>query len=445
MKHEVGRVDAVAARAQGGLSALFSRRRLARVASFSSLQLLVQALGWVAGLILVRALAQADYGHYTIVIAMVGLGAVLFDLGLANAVLAHGGRDHDAPALLARLLGDAFDLQRRLTLVLALPLVALFALMLHGHGVEPFAFVALLALALASSWLSARNALWLAVARLRGDLRLQQGLELGVNLGRSLAIAAAALVYIDAVVAAALVAVAAAASHAVLTRHFRPLLGDPGLACDGSFRLAIADFVRRQAPNSLYYCIHGQVAVWLVGWFGSTADVAGVGALGRLAMLFTVAGALVAAFVQPYFARPRPPADLMQAFVAINSMFAVACVLLVLSALLAPQALLAVLGPNYAGLGREVVWMVLSSTLAAWSGAVYSMGAARGWLVPGVLLIPVGVASLALGAAIFDFGSVLGAFQLNTLSGAATLALMTAHVTVHLRRHAKAASTRGGS
>jgi len=61
--------------------------------------------------------------------------------------------------------------------------------------------------------------------------------------------------------------------------------------------------VRKQAPHSIYYCLQGQITVWLISIFGNADSVADVGALSRLAVVFSVLGALSSEIVFPAFAR----------------------------------------------------------------------------------------------------------------------------------------------
>lgn len=412
---------------------LFSARRLSLVLRFSSVQMLVQAAGFAAGIVLVRAMAQDAYGHYTLVVAMVGLCAVLLDLGLGNGLLALGGRHHDDPRRLGTLLQEAALLQRRLALAAGLPLHAGFVWMLHLQGLRAAEALGIGLLVALISWLHQRATLLMVVLRLQRRLSLQQALDLAVNLGRAVLLAGAALLHVDLWVATGALLVASAVHVALLKRRVLQPAG-PG---DIGARRALAGFVRRQAPNSVYYCLSAQITIWLVGWFGGAERVAEVGALGRLALLFSLIGAVLASIVQPYFARPRSAAELRQGFHVLNLGFAALTAALVAFAVALPQALLWVLGERYAGLRAEAPWMVAAGCLAAWSGAVYSMGSARGWIVPARWMIPTGVGAIVAGALCFDVATVLGAFQVNTLWSLASGMLAAAWVGRQLWRDSR--------
>jgi O-antigen/teichoic acid export membrane protein len=404
---------------------LFTRRRLQRLSGVASAQLVVQAIGFAAGIVLVREMELAQYGYYTLAISMVGLGNVLVDLGLGTAVLALGGRIGFERARIAALLGDALALQRRLLLWGGALLLPAFAAMFFHQGLAPLPVAALSLLVIACVGLNARNQVCLSVLRLHGDPMLQQRIEIGVNLGKLMLVLLAVLIYIDAQVAVVANLIAAIAMFALLLHHLNRQLGLDAVATrDNAAQLR--SFVRQQAPNSLYYCVSGQIAIWLIGLFGGPDRVAQAGALGRLALFFTLIGAVVTALVQPWFARTTDKRELLSGFVALNLFFVALTALLIGIAEFAPGALLWILGPRYASLVDELVWMVLAASLAGWSGAVYAVSAARGWVVPSALVIPMGVSTLALAAWLLDMSSVAGGFMMNTATAGMATALTIA-------------------
>jgi hypothetical protein len=273
----------------------------------------------------------------------------------------------------------------------------------------------------------------MSLVRLRGDLAMQQRTDVGVNAVRALLVVAAGLIWLDARLAVAL-NLAAAVAVFVLLKSYLAKHVDHSPVAAGKHSAALWNFIRRQAPNCLYYCAMGQISVWLVGLFGSVERVAEVGALGRLAALFTVIGAVLGAMVVPYFARASSAREMSSAFVALNGFFALLSGVLVAASLVWPHAMLWILGKQYSGLVNELPWMVVASALSAWSAGLYGVGAARGWIVPAVLMIPLGIATVALTAFVLDMSSVSGVFMMN--SAVALVALLMTACTVGLRLRA---------
>ncbi|KPF47831.1 hypothetical protein IP87_00295 [beta proteobacterium AAP121] len=414
------------------LRGLLNQRRLRQLLGFAVAQGGVQLLGFVAGLLLVRWMAPADYGHYTAAVALLSLVSVMLDLGLSSAMLSLGGPHHADRAALGLLQQQAQRLQWRLLGLLLLPLAALGAMLLNDPALPAPTTAALVALCLLLGLVNARNAQAIALMRLQGQAALQQKLEFAVHAARVCSVAGAGLGVIDIGVGALLMALPTLLLAAALRWALRPLqpaadqhsptAQEQALSCTARLQALVA----RQAPNSAYYCLSAQLPVALVAWLGQAQQVAEVGALSRLAMLFTVLSNVLAALVAPYFARPRLAGELRTGFWLVNAGFAVLGVALGMLALLLPGPLLWVLGPQYLHLQAETPWMVLSTTLSVWAGAVYAIGAARGWIVPALLNIPLGLLALLGALLVFDASTAAGAFQINTaVAGASVLLLVS--------------------
>ena len=394
---------------------LLTRARLRRVAGVASTQTLVQGLGFVAGIVLVRALSPTQYGYYTLAVALVGVANVLTELGVANAVMAIGGRLSGQRAALRGLVDDAHRLQAVLAVVAPCIVLPLFVLMLRHQAASLAQSLALVAAAAACAYCNVRITIAQSVARLAGQVAVQQKADLAMNVARLAMLAAAALVALDATVASVLNLAAAAGGFVFWRAWLRRELGESSGA-PGANAASLRDSVRRQAPNCIYYVLNGQLAVWLMGVFGSADKIAQVGALGRLGAGFAVILQVVATLAMPYFARNQQSEKLESGFVALNVFFAALAAMLAGAALLLPRPILWVLGPHYAGLDAELVWMVLATALTAWSGALYSVACARGWVLPAALGIGCGVLTTIAGLRLFDLATVAGNLQLITLT-----------------------------
>ena len=413
------------------MTGLITRRRLSRVAGFTSAQIVLQLLAFASGIVLVRHMAQAQYGIYTLGISMLGVANVLLDLGLGTAVLASGGPLHRAPDRIGTVVADAWVLQRRLVALGSFVLVPAFAAMWAWQGLSIVQVASLSLMTIACAALTVRNAIAQSIVRLRNDLALQQRLEIGVHTGKLAVVVAASLVLLDAQVAIALNLAATAAMFWLLRQYLLRHLG-ASLLSTGEHTPAFFSYIRRQAPNSLYYCLSGQIAVFLVGLLGNADRVGQLGALGRLAVFFSIIGAVVAAFAQPYFARTGSRRELIDAFIGLNIGFWLLTTALTTAALTRPQVLLWILGPRYAGLQVEVVWMVLSASLGAWAAAIYSVGAARQWVVPARLNVTLGLAALGLSACLLDVSTVAGGFMMGAAMSATALLVAFGYVSARM-------------
>lgn len=407
------------------------------VVGFAATQALVQGIGFFVGLALVRLLPVDDYALYALAVSMVGLCSVLLDLGLGAAVLARGGPLSGVPARLAALAADAFVVHRRMVWTLLPLLAAGFAVMFAVHHAAPGRTVVMTLLVACCAALQVRSGLVLPLLRLHGEWPLQQRMDLAVNAGKALLVALLAMTALNSALALAANIAAALGMWLWLRRWLSMRL--PGLPpASGEFRRPLLELVRQQAPNSIYYCLSGQITIWLVAVLGTTQGVAEVGALGRIAVVFTIVGAVMAAIGQPHFARQRDPRRALATFVLLNLLFGAATLALALSAAAFPHHILWILGGSYQTLQQAVPWMVLAACLSAWSGAIYSIGSARGFLVPAPWVIGTGVLSVAACAIWLDVARPVGSFQMSTVISAVATLLCLLFVTLKLRRDAVA-------
>jgi hypothetical protein len=418
------------------MAALITRRRLTRLSTFASTQLAVQAIGFASGIVLVRAMAQAQYGYYTLAVSMAGVACILSDLGLITAVMALGGRLVAQRRALGQLVADAYALHRRLALLSSAVLVPCLAVLLLRQQAQPWQVAALTLLVVAAAALQVRAGVALSIARLLGHVGLQQKLDLAVNIAKLGLLMLATGVVLDATVACLVNLGVAAAYFVVLSRHLDTHLDLPA-APAGDHAAALRQHLWKQAPNSVYFVLSSQLALWLVGIFGNAERVAEVGALGRLGAAFSVIGAVTAALVFPYFARHDGPAELAVGFASVNGFFAAMLAALVALATAFPAAILWMLGGGYGALQAELVWMVLAATLSAWSGTVYGIGCARGWVMPVGMVVSTGVLATVAAASAVDVASVRGSFMINTATGLVGTVVAIGYFAWQLRRHAR--------
>lgn len=418
------------------MTGLVTPRRLARLGGVASAQVGVQLLGFAAGVVLVRHMEQVQYGYYTLALSMASVGVILTDLGLASAVMAIGGRLLGQRDALGHLVTDAHLLHRHLSLLSWVVLVpCFFAMMLNQHATLGQASL-LVALTLACTVLNVRSGVAQTVLRLLGRVGCLQRLDLAVNAAKLGVVMLAAVVALDAGVALLVNLGVAAATWWMLRRHMAGYVDLKPVSAGGHTE-ALLKQVRQQAPNAIYFVLSSQVAVWLIGIFGNAQRVAEVGALGRLAALFSVLGAVTAALVLPYFARRQSTEDLLSGFVGLNVFYAALLTLLLALAMAYPSAALWVLGGNYAGLQSELVWMVAAATLAAWGGTLYGLGCARGWVVPFGWVAGAGGLSTALAASLVDVATVRGGFVINTATAATGAAVSFLYFSWQVRRCAR--------
>ncbi|MBC7489303.1 MAG: hypothetical protein H7240_04260 [Glaciimonas sp.] len=160
-------------------------------------------------------------------------------------------------------------------------------------------------------------------------------------------------------------------------------------------------------PGAVYFCISGQITIWLISIFGSTEAVAQVGALGRLAMILNVVGILLGTLVFPRLARlPANRKLLITRFLQIEVALIAFSAVFVGFVWMFPAQTLWILGKSYSGLLYEVILMAAGSCMTLIYGTAFSLCLQRGYILRPSLNISISLGSQVLLLYVFGYSSV---------------------------------------
>jgi hypothetical protein len=189
-------------------------------------------------------------------------------------------------------------------------------------------------------------------------------------------------------------------------------------------RVAMRGFIRSQAASAVFFCLQGQITVFLISFCGHQVNsIAEVGALGRLAMIFAVISNLLANVFAPAFARCQSLRKLRWQYAAIIGGVACFSIVVIGAAAFFPRQFLFVLGNKYAHLERELLLMVGGAVITALAGTLWSLNAAKAWIAGSWLYIPLTIATQLALIPSTDFSSVTGVLMFNLLSSIPSLLL----------------------
>ena len=164
---------------------------------------------------------------------------------------------------------------------------------------------------------------------------------------------------------------------------------------------------------TLYYGLQGQVSTWLISLHGSSTQVADVGALSRLGVLFSLATAPVVQVATPAFARCRERDKLRRQLLLTGGLFVLFSGGILLLVTLLPGPLLWLLGPQYAHLSMELRLAALVPAVTGLCGITWGLVMARGWIKSSALVVPAGIAAQVAGVFLFDLTTVSGVLEFN--------------------------------
>jgi O-antigen/teichoic acid export membrane protein len=382
---------------------------------FLSLEALVQGLTFACGILIVRALPKADYALFTVANTMQATMNVLADNGIGSGISAIGGRVWHDRFRFGQLINTAMRLRRWFAAISVAIVTPLLCWMLWRNGASFSYNGVITAFVLLGFYFQLTVGVLIVIPRLHLEVNRIQYLTLWATGLRLALLLLAYQFFLDTAVALAAAAVSLGLQEWLL-RRWTPSVAAPDAPVNQHDHREIIRIVRDQAPNSIYYCIQSQLTVWLISIFGTAASVAEVGALGRIAVIFTMLASLMGNVFYPRFARVQETHLLWRRYWQILGGHAAVALGLLLFTALFPDALLWVLGQKYSHLDKELFLMVLSAVLFSILACMWQLNVARGWIVSPRVLIPIGVATQVLSVMFLDVSQIRGVLWLNIFS-----------------------------
>src|ERR1043166_686821 len=382
---------------------------------FLSFEALVQGLAFSCGILLVRALPKAEYALFTVANTMQATMNLMADNGIGSGITSIGGRVWQDRFRFGQLIATAMRL-RRFFAIISVTLVTplLFWMLLH-NGAPVGKGSLITATVLLGFYFQLTVGVLMPVPRLHLEVNRIQNLNVWSTALRLVLLVIAYGIFLNTAVALLAAAISLGLQEWILLRWV-PSMADLNAQPNEQDRREILAIVRDQAPNSIYYCIQGQLTVWLISLFGSATGVAEIGALGRIAVIFAMLASVMGNVIYPRFARVQEPQLLWRRYWQILGGHAVLALLLLLITALIPHALLWVLGPKYAHLDKELFLMVLNAVLFSILACMWQLNVARGWIVSPWLMIPIGVVIQVILILVLDVSQVRGVLLMNIYS-----------------------------
>lgn len=394
---------------------IYNSQKYARVLEWGKLitvtgtsQVAIQAVGFVSGILIIRILPVHEYALYTLANTMLGTLTLLADGGISTGVMALGGKVWDDKDKLGVVLSSGMDLRGKFamgSLLLATP--ALIYLLRHHEA--SWLMTVLIVLSLIPAFFSALSGNILQIPlKLKQDILPLQKNQVGVNASRLGLLLLTIFIF-----PWAYIAILAAGLPQVLANIQLQKISLPYAnwkqESDPAIKKKILSVVKRIFPGAVYFCLSGQISIWLISVFGTTTAISQIGALGRLAMAINLIGIVFSTLVVPRFAKtPDVPQILLKKYFFSIFLVAVLCMGICGFVNIFSSEVLWVLGSQYSSLEEELFLYVIASCLGLLSGASFNLYVSRGWVLNPFISISVSVISTAYFAYKLDISSLEG-------------------------------------
>jgi O-antigen/teichoic acid export membrane protein len=358
-----------------------SRRKhwVTLIGKFLSVQILVQLLSGITSIILVRTLSKDEYGYYTIANSMQGTITLLADMGLSAGMMYIGGRVWEDRVRFGQMLSTAFRIRWYMAFSAAAFVIPILIYLLHKNGAGIYYIATILILFCGLLFFQLQVNILTIVPRIYAQIDKLQKLDLISAISRFLLIAVAALVFMNTPVTIAITIIAFGLQYYFLNKWvYATIHKTTSIHPDDHNELLI--LIKSQAASGIFFCIQGQVSTWLISIFGNVEQIADVGALGRMEMIYMVIHTTMNAIFIPMFAKAQEKKQVRKIYLRIISLYIVIGIGIIGFSILFPEAILWVLGPKYAHLQQELVYMMCSLALGSMVAILWTMNISRAWV-----------------------------------------------------------------
>jgi len=402
------------------------RRALHRariVGNFALIQAMVQVIGFMSGILLVRTLDQREYAYFTIANTMQGTINLLADIGIGVGLVSIGGRVWQDRHRFGSLINTALSLRRKLGALVVVAVTPVMYFMLVKNGASVLYTALLIVVVLVGLLFQLSIGVFGVVPRLRADIGRIQLIDFTGAIVRLFVLIGLVFVFLNAGVAVAVASAISLLQYAML-RNYATGVVDLDSPQDAEDRQAMLRLIRHLAANSIFYCFQGQITVFLISFFAHRiSSVAEVGALSRLAMIFSILTNLLTNVFVPAFARCQDERKLRRLYGVIVGGVAAFSLSIILCAWIFPNEFLFVLGNKYGHLHRELLLMVGGAIFSALTGTFWSLNASKAWVIGAWLYIPLTLVTQVVLIPYTDFSTVTGVLTFNLLSAVPNLLL----------------------
>ena len=352
---------------------------LKTLSKFVSVQIFVQALGFASGILLIRTLDKQEYAYFTLANSMQGTMNVLASTGIGSALSSIGGKVWQDPDRFGQLINTAMHLRRYLAAIVVPIVTPILIWMLLKNGAS-FNYALILVVGiLIELYFYLNNGIWVIVPRLHSQISQLQRLDLLFAGSRLFLLLAFIPIFLNATVGVFTSTIASGLRNLSLSSLVKKTI-KTNVPINKDDYQEIFKLVKAQAPIAIFYCLQGQVTIWLISIFGNPQNIAEVGALSRLGLLFSLINSVISNIFIPSFARCQSPKLLQLRYWQFLSFYGFVSVFLLILAIIFPYQLLWILGKNYAGLNHELIAMILRINISFLSGVVWAINVNKGWI-----------------------------------------------------------------
>lgn len=380
-----------------------------------SAQILVQAIGFFCGILVIRNLSTDEYALYTLANTVLGTLVILANSGISTGVTAQGGKVWKNKKQLGEVIATGLNLKKKFTIAsLLIGLPILIYLLLKNDASWLVTIMIVLSL-IPAFFAAVSNSLLEIAPKLKQDVVALQKNQLAINFARLFVLGILIFIFpfaFVALLAAGLPQVWGNLRLWKIAKQHADLTQKPSKEVQED----ILKTVKRVLPDAIYFSISSQVTIWLLSILGSTTSVAQIGALGRISALLSLIVVMFTTLVTPRFARLEQNFKLLLSrYLIVHLVLILILGFVVLVTWGFPEQVLWILGPKYMNLQSEIVLALIASSIGTFASIVYFLYSSRGWIIHPIISIAYSLSVLVIAVFLLDVSTLRGALFLNII------------------------------
>jgi O-antigen/teichoic acid export membrane protein len=404
---------------------ILSNPKYSRIINWSKLltltgsaQALIQGLSLVTGIVIIRLLPVEEYAYYTLANTMLGTMTILADGGISSGTMAEGSKVWEDKTKLGKVLATGSALRKVFAKYSITISVLILAYLLWSHGAS-WITITLISLALIPSFYASLTDILLEIVpKLHQELGPLQKNQINVSLGR-LAISVGFLIIFPWTFIALLANGIPRIYGNYRLKELAYRFADKNQLPDKEVKRKILRIVGRMMPENIYYCLSGQLTIWLISIFGSTTELASLGAVSRLALLINPFTVIFGILVVPRFVKlANEKWILCKTALTILTVSVLLSGIIMFMIYLFSDEVLQILGPEYGGLNSELFLSMLGGCLSLIHGFFFAMMVNKGWVINPIIYISINVIATIICVSVVNLNTVNGVLIFNCIIAA---------------------------
>lgn len=380
-----------------------------------SAQVIVQAMGFLSGILVIRLLSVEDYALYTLANTMLGAMMLIGDGGIATGVMSRCGQIWTDISKMGSILNTGFILRKYFAVISLLILLPLLTYLLLYHGAS-WSLSIMISLSILPAYFSGlSNSLLEIPLKLRQDIKNLQINQIEVSIGRLLLTGITLFIYpwvYLALLASGIPRIYGNLKLRIIAKQY----SDFEQIQDKNSKSDIIQIVKQILPTNIYIVLSGQISIWLISVFGKTTSIAQLGAISRFSALLSIFSLIFAILIIPRFTKLTVSKNqIYNQFKKIYLSLSVFILLFALFVLMFSKPILWILGAQYYGLDFALFLSLTGSCVYVSAQMIYQLLSARGIIIPFLYTISVNIIITILAVLLFDMSTLNGVLYLHIL------------------------------